>query len=80
MKRVTKRDRQLYDLLLLLSGLLDDPESYGMRSYYAMPGTIARQELIKKVDAALQPYLEMLRAESEAEETIHNEGNGTYPY
>jgi hypothetical protein len=72
MKRVTKKERQLYDLLEQVRGLLSDPESYGMRSYYAMVGTEARYELIKRLDAAIQPYEEWLEQQRQAEEEYND--------
>ena len=67
MKRVTKKERQLYDLLERVSGLLSNPEIYGARFYYAMTGSEAREELIKNIEGVLEPYRELQGVESEAE-------------
>lgn len=67
MKRVTKKERQLYELLELVSGLLSDPESYGMRAYWAMPGTEARETLAERIERTIEPYREFRNAEYEAE-------------
>ena len=63
MKRSTKRERELYTLLEQVSGLLAHPDIYGMREYYAMTGTPAREELIKRIDSALEPYEEYIAEE-----------------
>lgn len=67
MKRATKKERQLYDLLEQVSGLLSNPEVYGMRSYWAMAGTEARQELVERIEAALESYRELRYSENEEE-------------
>ncbi len=64
-KQMSKKNRELYDLLEQVSGMLSNPEIYGLRAYYAMAGTEARQELERKIEKVLEPYRAFMDEEYE---------------